>query len=128
MKDKNQSNVQEGYSLVSNSANTMENVECGQKFRNMKGMGWVVTCLFIVGETAGGGLIAMPTAMISAGLVGGVAVILFGALMCAYTGNLLSENWTVLQQRWPEYRSHCRKPYPAMGLRALGPKFMFVFI
>lgn len=46
----------------------MENVECGQKFRNMKGMGWVVTCLFIVGETAGGGLIAMPTAMISAGM------------------------------------------------------------
>jgi vesicular inhibitory amino acid transporter len=126
MKDKNQSNVQEGYSLVSNSANTMENVECGQKFRNMKGMGWVVTCLFIVGETAGGGLIAMPTAMISAGLIGGVAVILFGALMCAYTGNLLSENWTVLQQRWPEYRTHCRKPYPAMGLRALGPKFMFI--
>ena len=121
----------------------MENVECGNKFRNMKGMGWIVTCLFIVGETAGGGLIAMPTAMISAGmshycfvpfkainclgLIGGVAVILLGALMCAYTGNLLSENWTILQQRWPEYRTHCRKPYPAMGLRALGPRFMYVF-
>lgn len=30
-------------------------------------MGWLITCLFIVGETAGGGLIAMPTAVISTG-------------------------------------------------------------
>uniref|UniRef100_A0A7E4ZWT3 Aa_trans domain-containing protein n=2 Tax=Panagrellus redivivus TaxID=6233 RepID=A0A7E4ZWT3_PANRE len=126
MKDKNQSNPQEGYSLVSNSANTMETVECGTKFRNLKGMGWIVTCLFIVGETAGGGLIAMPAAMVSTGLIGGIFVIMLGAAMCAYTGNLLSENWTILQQRWPEYRNHCRKPYPAMGLRALGPRFMTV--
>lgn len=32
-------------------------------------MGWIVTCLFIVGETAGGGLIAMPTAMVSTGFI-----------------------------------------------------------
>jgi len=116
---------QEGYSLVSN-ANTMETVYCGTKFRNLKGMGWIVTCLFIVGETAGGGLIAMPTAMVSAGLWGGTLIIMVGAIMCAYTGNLLSDNWTILQQRWPEYRTHCRKPYPAMGLRALGPRFMTI--
>lgn len=69
----------------------------------------------------------MPTAMVAAGLWGGIFIIMIGAIMCAYTGNLLSENWTILQQRWPEYRTHCRKPYPAMGLRALGPRFMFVF-
>lgn len=126
MKDKHINNPQEGYSLVSNSANTMETLECGTKFRNLKGMGWIVTCLFIVGETAGGGLIAMPTAMVSAGLYGGTLIIFIGAFMCAFTGNLLSENWTILQQRWPEYRTHCRKPYPAMGLRALGPSFMTV--
>jgi vesicular inhibitory amino acid transporter len=122
---------QDGYLLVGDSearlvSNTVETLECGKKFRNLEGMGWLVTCLFIVGETAGGGLIAMPTAMISAGLVGGVMVILIGAIMCAYTGNQLSENWTILQERWPEYRAHCRKPYPAMGLRALGPSFMTV--
>ncbi|KAI6215446.1 Amino acid transporter, transmembrane family-containing protein [Aphelenchoides besseyi] len=119
-------NQQEGYSLVSNSANTMETLEYTRKYRNVEGMGWLVTCLFIVGETAGGGLIAMPTAMVSAGLIGGVFIILLGAITCAYTGNLLSENWTILQSRWPEYRNHCRKPYPAMGLRALGPRFMTV--
>ncbi|KAI1724606.1 transmembrane amino acid transporter protein [Ditylenchus destructor] len=124
MKDKNQKN-QEGYSLVSNSANTVE-TGCGKKFRNVEGMSWIVTCLFIVGETAGGGLIAMPTAMVSAGLIGGVFIIIVGAIVCAYTGDQLSENWTILQERWPEYRNHCRKPYPAMGLRALGPGFASV--
>uniref|UniRef100_A0A914EE17 Amino acid transporter transmembrane domain-containing protein n=1 Tax=Acrobeloides nanus TaxID=290746 RepID=A0A914EE17_9BILA len=124
MKDKNVH--QEGYSLVSNSAATVETTECGKKFRNIEGMGWIVTCLFIVGETAGGGLIAMPSAMVSAGLIGGIIIIFLGAIICAYTGHQLSENWTILQERWPEYRHHCRKPYPAMGLRALGPAFMTV--
>ncbi|KAL3103111.1 hypothetical protein niasHS_002297 [Heterodera schachtii] len=123
MLDKSDKN-QEGYSLVSNSAATVQTAECGRKYRNIEGMGWLVTCLFIVGETAGGGLIAMPMAMVSAGLSGGVLVISLGALLCALTGEQLAENWTILQQRWPEYRSHCRKPYPAMGLRAVGPKFM----
>jgi hypothetical protein len=52
---------QEGYSLVTNSHSTVFNsiqtVGDGRKFRNVEGMGWFVTCLFIVGETAGGGLI-----------------------------------------------------------------------
>ncbi|VDK44068.1 unnamed protein product [Anisakis simplex] len=115
----------EGYSLV-NSTATVEDAAFGRKFRNIHGMSWMVTCLFIVGETAGGGLIAMPTAVVATGLLGGMIVILLGALVCAYTGNQLSENWTILQERWPEYRHHCRKPYPAMGYRAIGPKFMSV--
>lgn len=66
----NDSFSQEGYSLVSNSAATVETTAtCGKKFRNIEGMGWLVTCLFIVGETAGGGLIAMPSAMVSAGSI-----------------------------------------------------------
>ncbi|CAD5222423.1 unnamed protein product [Bursaphelenchus xylophilus] len=116
-------NQPEGYSLVSNSANTMETLEGNKKFRNVEGMGWLVTCLFIVGETAGAGLIAIPTAVVSTGLLGGILIITLGAAACAYTGYLLSENWTILQTRWPEYRNHCRKPYPAMGLRAIGPWF-----
>lgn len=115
----------EGYSLVS-SANTVEDAAHGRKYRNIHGMGWLVTCLFIVGETAGGGLIAMPTAVISTGLLCGIIIVLLGAVLCAYTGNQLSENWTILQARWPEYRHHCRKPYPAMGYRAIGPKFKTV--
>uniref|UniRef100_A0A0N5A7L2 Aa_trans domain-containing protein n=1 Tax=Syphacia muris TaxID=451379 RepID=A0A0N5A7L2_9BILA len=94
-----------------------------RKHRNSQGMGWIVTCLFVVGETAGGGLIAMPMAMLSTGLTGGILVVLLGAVVCAYTSQQLSNNWTILQTRWPEYRHHCRKPYPAMGFRAIGLKF-----
>lgn len=57
------------YSLVTNSATTVETLEYTRKHRNLEGMGWIVTCLFIVGETAGGGLIALPAAMTSAGNV-----------------------------------------------------------
>uniref|UniRef100_A0A1I7XQC3 Aa_trans domain-containing protein n=1 Tax=Heterorhabditis bacteriophora TaxID=37862 RepID=A0A1I7XQC3_HETBA len=116
-----QIDVDEGYSLVS-STNTVES-QAGAKYRNVKGMSWFVTAMFIVGETAGGGLIALPAAMVSAGLYGGTLIIVLGAIICTYTGKQLSQNWTIIQQRWPEYRHHCRMPYPAMGLRAVGPKF-----
>lgn len=36
-------------------------------------MHWIVTALFIVGETAGGGLIALPSAMVAFGLMVGRA-------------------------------------------------------
>jgi len=97
---------------VGNSAVTVDTVDYGKRFRNLEGMGWIVTCLFIVGETAGGGLIALPTSMVSAGFIGGMAIILFGGLLCFYTGDQLSDNWTILPETWPEYRSHCRQPYP----------------
>jgi hypothetical protein len=43
--------------------------------------------------------------------------------MSGYTGIQLGDNWTMMQERWPEYRVTCRKPYAEMGFRAIGPKF-----
>ncbi|UMM27589.1 hypothetical protein L5515_010823 [Caenorhabditis briggsae] len=94
-----------------------------QRHINEKGMSILVTALFIVGETAGGGLIALPTAIVSTGAVTGAFLLFLAAIICTYTGTLLAENWIILQELYPEYRDHCRKPYPAMGLRAIGPKF-----
>lgn len=125
-----QVNGDESFPLVNSatdSAVTMEMEVNGKgKFLNKEGMNWLVTALFIVGETAGGGLIALPSAMVSAGLFGGIIIILLGALICTYTGTQLADNWTILQQRWPQYRSHCRKPYPAMGEKAIGKQFSYV--
>lgn len=60
-------------------------------------------------------------------MLGGIILIIFGALICTYTSYQLSENWTILQARWPEYRNYCRKPYPSMGYRAIGPRFKYSF-
>lgn len=42
------------------------------------------------------------------------------AFAMTYTSHMLGLGWVILQRRWPEYREHCRKPYPEMGARAMG--------
>ncbi|KAI1723646.1 transmembrane amino acid transporter protein domain-containing protein [Ditylenchus destructor] len=93
-----------------------------QHSQRAKGLGWFVTGLFVVGDLAGGGLVALPMAMIQAGIVSGVIINIFMALIKAYTAYLLGRCWTILRDNWPdEYANlHCRKPYPEMAYRALG--------
>ncbi|KAI1723159.1 transmembrane amino acid transporter protein [Ditylenchus destructor] len=92
------------------------------EFVKDEGMSWFVTGLFVVGVLAGGGIVALPTAMVQAGL--GVGLV-FTVLMTAtftYTSHVLGKSWAILQQRWPHLycTQHCRKPYPEIGYRALG--------
>ncbi|CAJ0959221.1 unnamed protein product, partial [Mesorhabditis belari] len=83
-------------------------------------LGWFVTGLFVVGDLAGGGLVALPTAMIQSGFWGGLVISLVMTLVVTYTAYVLGLSWNILLDRWPEYHSHCRKPYPEIGYRALG--------
>ncbi|GMT06610.1 hypothetical protein PENTCL1PPCAC_28784, partial [Pristionchus entomophagus] len=91
-------------------------------FENEKGMGVAVTSLFIIGETAGGGLVALPTVMAHCGLILGTLVIVLGAFICGYAGVQLAECWSIMMIRYPKYRYHTHKPYPAIGRRAMGRK------
>uniref|UniRef100_A0AC35EYX8 Amino acid transporter transmembrane domain-containing protein n=1 Tax=Panagrolaimus sp. PS1159 TaxID=55785 RepID=A0AC35EYX8_9BILA len=70
---------------------------------------------------AGGGLVALPTAMIQLGIIFGITFSLIMNLITMITSFMLGACWNILIRRWPEYRSHCRKPYPEMAYRAMGP-------
>jgi solute carrier family 32 (vesicular inhibitory amino acid transporter) len=77
-----------------------------------------------VGDLAGGGIVALPTAVVQAGFVTGMILTVVMTLAVTYTSYVLGKCWVILQNLWPEYTSsHCRKPYPQMGYRALGPRW-----
>ncbi|GMR54213.1 hypothetical protein PMAYCL1PPCAC_24408, partial [Pristionchus mayeri] len=89
-------------------------------FENKHGIHWIVVAILIVGEMAGGGLVALPTSMVDAGIWAGAALTIISAFASGYTGIQLGQNWLMMQERWSEYRHSCRKPYPEMAYRALG--------
>lgn len=92
------------------------------KHRNHKGMSWPTAAIFIVGDMMGGGMIALPIALVNAGLIPGVGIIVLGAIFTGYTGLQLGDCWTLMQRRWPEYKELCRRPYPEIAFRAMGPR------
>ncbi|GMR62453.1 hypothetical protein PMAYCL1PPCAC_32648 [Pristionchus mayeri] len=98
----------------------LKNFHATGGFRNVKGMNVGITSLFIIGETAGGGLVALPTVMAHCGIILGTLIIILGAFICGYAGVQLAECWSIMMIRYPKYRYHTHKPYPAIGRRACG--------
>lgn len=85
-----------------------------------KGLGALTTGIFIVGEMAGTGVLALPRAIVDAGWVG-LPLIIIAAIMSSYTGVVLGRCWTIIKDRFPEkYAGHTRYPYPAIGFEAYG--------
>nr|XP_054774585.1 uncharacterized protein LOC129282747 [Lytechinus pictus] len=85
-----------------------------------KGLGTITTGIFIVGEMAGTGVLALPRAIVDAGWFG-LPLIIIAAIMSAYTGVVLGRCWTIIKDRFPDkYAGHTRYPYPAIGFEAYG--------
>ncbi|CAD5231820.1 unnamed protein product [Bursaphelenchus xylophilus] len=84
------------------------------------GLNWIITGLFVVGDIAGGGLVALPTAMIQSQFWSGLVAMFIMTFVTGYTSYVLGLSWMILIKNWPEYRSHTRKPYPEIGYRACG--------
>ncbi|VDM46092.1 unnamed protein product [Toxocara canis] len=91
-----------------------------EQFGKPNGLNWFTTTLFIVADMAGGGVVAMPIAMLQSGGIAGAIIIAILCVAFCYTAHLLSENWTIMCERWSVYKEHCRKPYPEMAYRAMG--------
>uniref|UniRef100_A0AC35TN50 Aa_trans domain-containing protein n=2 Tax=Rhabditophanes sp. KR3021 TaxID=114890 RepID=A0AC35TN50_9BILA len=98
------------------------------KFVRYKGMNWIVTALFIVGDLAGSGLVILPTALIQCGLVTGVILTVALGVIFLYTAVCLGDSWLILLKHWKQYEGHCRQPYTEMAYRALGPKLRNISI
>uniref|UniRef100_A0A914H4C3 Amino acid transporter transmembrane domain-containing protein n=1 Tax=Globodera rostochiensis TaxID=31243 RepID=A0A914H4C3_GLORO len=96
--------------------------------RNRHGINLFVAAFFIVAQMAGGGIVALPTAIIQSGLVPGLTLNVALTLMTVSTSIMLGKCWVLLRRRWPSiYRErHCHQPYPEMCERSLGKKFRCV--
>ncbi|KAI6170622.1 Amino acid transporter, transmembrane family-containing protein [Aphelenchoides bicaudatus] len=92
------------------------------EFVKSHGMNWFVAALFLVGDMAGGGIVALPTAVQQCGFYTGIIICVVMAIVATASAIFLGKGWEVLPRHWKEYRTHCRKPYAEMGYRALGTK------
>lgn len=103
------------------------------------GLSMITAALFIVGETAGTGVLAAPQAVAGCGWFG-VAVIVICCFMAAFSGIYLGKCWLLIEELYPEYRSSdakngdakngdakngdthhkIRNPYSLIGQKAAG--------
>ncbi|KAH7724128.1 Protein Y32F6A.4 [Aphelenchoides avenae] len=90
------------------------------RFTKHRGMHWFVAGLFVVGDMAGAGIVALPTALVQTQFYPGLIVMAIMTICATSSAVLLGRCWSILLKWWPEYRTHCRKPYAEIGLRAAG--------
>ncbi|CAJ0577757.1 unnamed protein product, partial [Mesorhabditis spiculigera] len=88
--------------------------------RDRDGIHWTVASTFIIGTMVGAGLVVLPHALAQSGLITGLIVLLGGALLSAYTGILLGQNWLLIEKRRTFGQQGLQDPYPQMAAIALG--------
>ncbi|XP_074595419.1 uncharacterized protein LOC141850644 [Brevipalpus obovatus] len=87
-----------------------------------KGLSVMTAAVFIAGEMAGSGILALPRATANAGWFG-VALILIIAWASAKACLCLSDSWIMIEKKWPEYQNlHVRDPYPTIAGHSIGPR------
>ena len=84
-----------------------------------RGLTAFTAALFIVGEMAGSGVLALPNAVANSGWIGVVLIIILG-ILSGICGIVLSNSWLILRRDFREYQEHVRYPYPALGFHTYG--------
>lgn len=85
----------------------------------MQGLTVWTTSVFIVGNIAGGGVLALPKAVEDTGWIGFILIVVFG-IVSTYTSMLIGKSWLMIQDRYPQYQYHVVDPYPVMGEKTYG--------
>jgi vesicular inhibitory amino acid transporter len=91
----------------------------------INGLTAFTAALFIVGEMAGSGVLALPEAVANTGWVGVVLIIVLG-ILSGTCGIVLSRSWLILRRDFREYQEHVRYPYPALGFHTYGKTGKYV--
>ena len=84
-----------------------------------KGLTVFTAAVFIIGEMAGSGVLALPAAIVGAGWTG-FGMLVVCCFASGYCGTVLGRSWSILRERHDEYKGHVRYPYPAIGEKAYG--------
>lgn len=84
-----------------------------------KGLTVFTAAVFIIGEMAGSGILALPAAIVGAGWTG-FGLLVLCCFASGYCGTVLGRSWAILRNRHDEYKGHVRHPYPAIGEKAYG--------
>uniref|UniRef100_A0A0N4YAV5 Aa_trans domain-containing protein n=1 Tax=Nippostrongylus brasiliensis TaxID=27835 RepID=A0A0N4YAV5_NIPBR len=74
-------------------------------FRNPNGIGWFIVAVFLVDDVAGGGIVAIPTAMVQTEFYLGFLMFLVMLCVTMYTAYVLGLSWNILLNTYPEYRT-----------------------
>ena len=96
-----------------------DDVEKGQTQQASSGLTIFTASVFVIGEMAGSGVLALPAAVSGAGWTG-IVMLVLGCVASGYCGMVLGISWATLRKRHAEYRGHVRYPYPAIGEKAYG--------
>lgn len=92
-------------------------VDAKNEDEKKKGLSFWKATVFIAGEMAGSGVLALPEAVSNTGWIG-ILVIIVCCVNAGFAGICLGRCWLILEERWPEYRMRMRYPYPAIAYRA----------
>ncbi|XP_060067513.1 uncharacterized protein LOC132547727 [Ylistrum balloti] len=77
------------------------------------------TAVFIAGDVAGTGTLALPKAVDNIGWAGLLLMLLF-ACVSTYTGTLLGEAWTMAASMFEDCKGHVQNPYQLLGEKTYG--------
>jgi len=112
--------VPEFQTIGLNSLSNGKSLEAGvEKIVKQGGLGLVTAAVFLAGEMAGSGVLALPSAMKGTGWFGLLLIIFFTINAC-FTGTRLGLCWIMLEERYEEFRGEVRDPYPAIAEKAVG--------
>jgi len=96
-----------------------EKVAVVEKVVKKGGLGVLIAAIFLAGEMAGSGVLALPAAMIGTSWPGLFLIFLF-TINSGFSGTRLGLCWVMLEERYEEFRGEVRDPYPSIADKAVG--------